>query len=97
MATPIEVMTKTFKEKTFDSRFDGTFAYQFRGNWELSGANSDANGNANVAYNANMLPINAEDSVLTFIDDDAILGSIVYPIKGAINAAGDGTSAAETL
>ncbi len=94
MATPIEVMTKTFKEKTFDSRFDGTFAYQFRGNWELSGANSDANGNANVAYNANMLPINAEDSVLTFIDDDAILGSIVYPVKGAINAAGDGTSAA---
>jgi hypothetical protein len=37
MATPIGVMTKTFKEKKYDSRFDGTFAYQFRGNWDKSG------------------------------------------------------------
>ena len=38
MATPIEVMTKTFAEKKMDSRFDGTFAYQFRSNWDKSGA-----------------------------------------------------------
>ena len=89
MATPIGVMTKTFKEKKYDSRFDGTFAYQFRGNWDKSGV-IDAKA---TAYNANMLPIQAQDSVLTFIDDDEA-ASIVYPKAGTPNAAGSGASAA---
>lgn len=72
MATPIEVMTKTFKEKKYDSRFDGTFAYQFRGNWDRAGLGNGA------MYNANMLPIMPGDSVLTFIDDEEAVG-IQYP------------------
>lgn len=89
MATPIEVMTKTFKEKKMDSRFDGTFAYQFRSNWDKSGAiGADA-----TAYNANMLPVKAQEPILTFIDDDEASG-IVYPQAGTANIAGDGSSAA---
>lgn len=87
MATPIEVMTKTFAEKKMDSRFDGTFAYQFRGNWDKSKAITG------TAYNANNLPVNAQDPILTFIDDDEADG-IVYPQSGVTNAAGDGSSAA---
>ncbi len=64
MATPQEVTKVTFKDKTFDSRFDGTFAYQFRGNWDRSG---NAKG---TAYNANNLPVNPGDSILTFLDED---------------------------
>ena len=70
MATPIEVMTKTFAEKKMDSRFDGTFAYQFRSNWDKSGAISG------TAYNANNLPVNAQDSILTFIDDSEAAGIV---------------------
>lgn len=87
MATPIEVMTKTFKEKKFDSRFDGTFAYQFRGNWDKSKV---FNG---TAYNANNMPINVQEPVLTFIDDEEATG-IVYPEAGKQNIAGNGSSAA---
>ncbi len=89
MATPIEVMTETFKEKKYDSRFDGTFAYQFRSNWDKSGVIDEKA----VAYNANMLPIHAQDSVLTFIDDSEAAG-IVYPKAGTPNAAGSGNSGA---
>lgn len=76
MAPPQEVSKNIFLNKNIDSRFDGTFAYQFRGNWDRSGANKDASGNAQVAYNANMLPIHAGDSVLTFVDSDE---GITYP------------------
>lgn len=89
MATPIEVMTKTFAEKKMDSRFDGTFAYQFRGNWDKSKA-IDANA---TAYNANNLPVKAQEPILTFIDDDEAQG-IVYPQEGVKNAAGNGSNAA---
>lgn len=85
MATPQEVMKVAFSDKTFDSRFDGTFAYQFRGNWNRSGANSDAKGNALVAYNANMLPILANDSVLTFVNSDE---GITYPSSSDNGGAG---------
>lgn len=62
MATPIEVMTKTFADKTNDSRFDGTFAYIFKGNWDLAGVGQE------VMYNANNLPVKPGDPILTFID-----------------------------
>lgn len=87
MATPIEVMTKTFAEKKMDSRFDGTFAYQFRGNWDKSKAITG------TAYNANNLPVNAQDSILTFVDDNEATG-IVYPQAGVTNAAGNGDGTA---
>ncbi|MBQ7422448.1 MAG: RagB/SusD family nutrient uptake outer membrane protein [Prevotella sp.] len=72
MAPPIEVSTVTFSDKTYDSRFDGTFAYQFRGNWDRV----ESLKNITTMYNANNLPIHAGDSVLTFIDSDE---GIVYP------------------
>jgi len=86
MATPIEVSTKIFAEKKLDSRYDGTFAYQFRGNWDRADALKDTK----TMYNANMLPIAPGDSVLTFLDDDD--PNIVYPVAGTKNAAGDGST-----
>lgn len=88
MATPIEVMTKTFAEKKMDSRFDGTFAYQFRSNWDKSKVIDPSA----TAYNANNLPVKAQEPILTFIDDDEAEG-IVYPKAGVKNAAGDGSKA----
>ncbi|MCI1741795.1 MAG: RagB/SusD family nutrient uptake outer membrane protein [Prevotella sp.] len=88
MATPIEVSTRTFADKKYDSRYDGTFAYQFRGNWEKV----DALKGIKTIYNANDLPITPEDSVLTFLDEDN--PNVVYPVTGTKNVAGDGTSAA---
>lgn len=88
MATPIEVSTKIFAEKKLDSRYDGTFAYQFRGNWDRVDALKDTK----TMYNANMLPIAPGDSVLTFLDDDD--PNIVYPVAGTKNAAGDGSTVA---
>lgn len=73
-----------FTNKTVDSRFDGTFAYQFRGNWDKSGANSE-NGQPLVAYNANMLPVHAGDSILTFVDSDE---GITYPSSSDNGGAG---------
>lgn len=87
MATPIEVSTKTFADKKYDSRYDGTFAYQFRGNWNRV----DALKSTTTMYNANNLPIQPGDSVLTFLDDDN--PDVVYPEETA-NVAGDGSSKA---
>lgn len=84
MATPQEVMKVVFTDKNTDSRFDGTFAYQFRGNWDKSGANSE-NGQPLVAYNANMLPVHAGDSILTFVDSDE---GITYPSSSDNGGAG---------
>lgn len=94
MATPQGVMKETFKDKVMDSRFDGTFAYQFRGNWAFSGANADASGKAAVAYNANGLPIHSGDSVLTFVDSDE---GIVYPEATDNGGAGKSNVGAGTL
>lgn len=80
MATPQEVTKITFKEKHYDSRYDGTFAYQFRGNWDRSG---NASG---MAYNANMLPVNPGDSILTFLDEDDT--SIQWPAASDNGGAG---------
>lgn len=84
MATPQEVMKVVFTDKDADSRFDGTFAYQFRGNWDKSGANSE-NGQPLVAYNANMLSVHAGDSILTFVDSDE---GITYPSSSDNGGAG---------
>ncbi len=99
MATPIEVMTETFAEKKMDSRFDGTFAYQFRSNMDKAKPtyNLDDADKTKVTitkgYNANNLPVAANDSILTFIDDEEAAG-IVYPQEGVKNAAGNGGTAA---
>lgn len=75
MAPPIEVFTNTFADKTNDSRYDGTFAAVFRGNWNLQGT-----GLTEVATltNANGLTIKPGDAVLTFLSDEP-LTAITYP------------------
>lgn len=67
MAPPIEVFTNTFADKTNDSRYDGTFSTVYRGNWNLAGT-----GLTNVATlnNANGLPVNPGEPILTFLNDE---------------------------
>ena len=64
LAPPIEVFKKTFADKTNDSRYDGTFTTAYRGNWAKAGIT------ASTLYNANYLPIENGDAVVTFLDAD---------------------------
>jgi len=86
MVPPIEVFTKTFADKTNDSRYDGTFATVYRGNWNLLGT-----GLTDVAtlYNANGLPIKPGDAVVTFLNDEPAT-AITYPAGAGDNGVGAG-------
>lgn len=64
MAPTIGAFKNTFADKTNDSRFDGTFTTVYRGNWDLS------NKASGTQYNANFLPINPGDAVLTFLGEE---------------------------
>ncbi|HVU54125.1 MAG TPA: RagB/SusD family nutrient uptake outer membrane protein [Puia sp.] len=89
MATPVEVFTKTFADKTNDSRYDGTFTTVYRGNWNKAGASAGTI-NTPTLSNANGLTIHPGDPVLSFLDADN--GSVSYPSdsKGA-SSVGAGT------
>ncbi|MDR2474688.1 MAG: RagB/SusD family nutrient uptake outer membrane protein [Bacteroidales bacterium] len=84
MAPPIEVFTNTFADKTNDSRYDGTFATVYPGNWNKNSA--DAN---KTAVNANKLPVRPGEAVLTFLDEDN--PAVVYPLGGGESNVGAGT------
>ena len=73
MATPIGVFTKTFADKTNDSRYDGTFATVFRGNWQKAGVAHS------VVYNANNMTVPVGGAILSFLHDETLAGSITYP------------------
>lgn len=73
MAPTIGAISNTFADKTLDSRYDGTFATVYRGNWPKGGTTNA------VLYNANELPVSPGDPILTFLDDETLAGSIVYP------------------
>ena len=79
MAPPQEVSLDIFADKVNDSRYDGTFVTQFRGNWDKV----DALKATTTMYNANSLPIVAGDSVLTFLDE--VNDNVVYPKDDAGN------------
>lgn len=64
MAPPIEVITKTFADKTNDSRYDGTFVTVYRANWDLAGDKT-----VNY-YNANFLPVKPGDAILSFLKEE---------------------------
>ena len=85
IAPVIEVFTKTFADKTNDSRYDGTFTYCFRANWQK--ASPTADGYRKTITGANGMTINAGpwgdyaadveghnyglgDPVLTFLNED---------------------------
>lgn len=63
-APPIEVFTNTFADKTNDSRYDGTFQTVYRCNRAEAGISQT------TLYNANYLPVQEGDSILTFLNDD---------------------------
>jgi len=86
MVPPIEVFTKTFADKTNDSRYDGTFATVYRGNWNLLGT-----GLTDVAtlYNANGLPVKPGDAIVTFLNDEPAT-PITYPAGAGDNGVGAG-------
>jgi hypothetical protein len=81
-ATPIGVVTNTFADKTNDSRFDGTFGLVYRGNWK------EAALGFTTLYNANFLPVQNGDPMLTFLDTDP--GTIAYPAAGNLGQSGVG-------
>ncbi len=71
MTPPIDVFTKTFAEKTNDSRFDGTFTSVYRATWRFNTARPES-----VLYGANFLPIMPNSKVLSFLPTDP--GGISY-------------------
>lgn len=64
MAPPIDVIEKTFADKTNDSRYDGTFVTVYRGNWDKAGDKTTA------YYNANNLAVHVNDPILSFLDSE---------------------------
>ncbi|HVF96171.1 MAG TPA: RagB/SusD family nutrient uptake outer membrane protein, partial [Flavisolibacter sp.] len=73
MAPPIGPFITTFADKTLDSRYDGTFATVYRGNWPKGGTTNA------VLYNANDLPVVPGDPILSFLEDESQTANIVYP------------------
>lgn len=76
IAPTIGAIENTFADKTLDSRYDGTFATVYRGNWPKGGTPNE------VLYNANDMPVSPGDAILTFLDDESEAGSIEYPAGG---------------
>ena len=84
LAPTIDAYNKTFADKTFDSRFDGTFQTVYRGNWKKAKMTNT------VLYNANMMPVSNGSPVLSFLNDDSLASSIVYPSGAGQNNVGAG-------
>lgn len=78
-----EAILNTFADKTNDSRYDGTFATVFRGNWKRGGVTND------VLYNANNLPVSMGDPILTFLSADP--GTVTYTAGAGASGVGGGT------
>lgn len=83
MAPTIGAITNTFADKTNDSRYDGTFVTDFRGNWPKGGVTNP------VLYNANGLPVYPGDAILTFLDDEPLI-PITYPTGAGKSNVGAG-------
>ena len=77
MAPPHGVVTKTCKDKTKDSRYDGTFTTVYRGNWSTNG------NNWTTVSGANGIAVAEGEPLLTFLPEDD--PNIQYP-DGAGNS-----------
>ncbi|MDR0538701.1 MAG: RagB/SusD family nutrient uptake outer membrane protein [Tannerellaceae bacterium] len=84
MCPTINVVTQTFADKTNDSRYDATFVTVYRGNWPKGGAT------ATVLYNANNMPVQPGDAILTFLDNEPDT-PIQYPTGAGTSNIGAGT------
>ncbi len=84
MAPTIEAFTETFDDKTNDSRFDGTFASVYYGNWGKGGRTEE------TLFNANGLPVKNGEPVLTFLEEEPLI-PVTYPAGGGPSNVGAGT------
>ena len=64
MAPCVGALRDVFAERTYDSRYDGTFVTCFHGNWEKAGYDNE------YVYNANGLKVYQGEAILTFLDED---------------------------
>jgi starch-binding outer membrane protein, SusD/RagB family len=85
MCPTIGAIQNTFADKTNDSRYDGTFTTVLRGNWNLTGTGI----NQPTLYNANNLPVQPNEPVLTFLDQPN--PAITYPSGPGNSNVGAGT------
>lgn len=85
MAPPHSVFTHTFKDKTNDSRYDGTFTTVYRGNWSTNG------NNWTTVTAANGMAVTEGEPLLTFLNED--LTGIQYPSGAGGSNTGAGTIA----
>nr|WP_246601708.1 RagB/SusD family nutrient uptake outer membrane protein [Hymenobacter profundi] len=84
MAPTIGAVATTFADKTNDSRYDGTFTTVYRGNWLKGTGVPEA-----TLYNANKLPVNQGDAILTFLNADPAT-AITYPSGAGGSGVGAG-------
>lgn len=84
MAPPIEIITETFADKTNDSRFDGTFATVYYGNWKKAGITDE------TLLNANGLPVRNGEPMLTFLEEEPET-PVTYPEGSGPSNIGAGT------
>ena len=64
MAPPQGVFTRTFADKTHDSRFDGTFTTVYRGNWSTNGKTWES------VPNANGMQVKEREPIFSFVAED---------------------------
>ncbi|MFA9391766.1 MAG: RagB/SusD family nutrient uptake outer membrane protein [Prolixibacteraceae bacterium] len=84
MAPTIGAITKTFADKSNDSRYDGTFTTVYRGNWDKNPDNT-----YRTLINANGLEVFPGDAMLTFLDEEPD-SPITYPASMGNNGVGGG-------
>ena len=83
MCPTIGAIENAFADKTNDSRYDGTFTTVYRGNWNKAGITQT------TLYNANSLPVQPGDAILTFLNDEP--GTpIAYPSGAGKSGTGAG-------
>lgn len=70
------VFTKTFADKTNDSRFDGTFTSVYRGNWTKNSSMSSIT----TLYNANNMSVSPGDAILSFLPDESLTSTLSYTV-----------------
>ena len=84
MCPTINVIRDIFKDKTNDSRYDGTFTTAYHTNWPKGGVTDE------YAFNANGLKIYPGDVALTFLDEEPST-AIAYPTGTGDSNIGAGT------
>ncbi len=83
MAPPLGVFTRTFADKVYDSRYDGTFTTVYRGNWSTAGNDWES------VTIANGMKVKEREPVFSFVSED--MDKIDYEGEGSKSNVGAGT------